>query len=423
MTIEHACFSQLRLSLMGPGPNSGSPNFHSPSSSVEIWLLTEPMSDGGVGSGNGGVGCVGGTRTFDFNDTASTPAANCCHKTNGDVFTGVYKPSGQLAQFVGASMEEEWTLIIEDLYPDNLNGQLLNWSIDFVSSPCVPVYSWTNVTAELQSGVLPPLRYQAKSIAFEDSFFMWGGRDENDLPLDDLYRYDKSLQTWTQLTPVNFNIALDTASSVGASFMLTSWGLMRYGGYYRNPKLTGTMHNYVSDVYMADLVTMRWQKVEVETWPLAAKHVPDTTIGAGIPAIRYLSGGVFIPSSAVHWEKSFSYRSLYDQHLPSIRSNYIGAMSDSIAMFGGFNGATGSTFDGSTGGLLNDMWMLRLANWSTPGNRADQQSYLKRNCAWRKTDGGISAGTTSCMGSSLALCDLRDMLLYAWCSENNQTMA
>ena len=38
-----------------------------------------------------------------------------------------------------------------------------------------------------------------------------------------------------------------------------------------------------------------------------------------------------------------------------------------ITIAGGVNGATGSIIDGSSGGMLNDMFMLRLTNYSTEG--------------------------------------------------------
>lgn len=94
---------------------------------------------------------------------------------------------------------------------------------------------------------------------------MYGGRDKHDAILHDLHRYDVTTRTWTALTPVNFNIAQDPSSSVGANFLLSSWGLIRYSGYYRQPSMSSSYGNYDSSVELQDPVTLRWRELLVET--------------------------------------------------------------------------------------------------------------------------------------------------------------
>jgi hypothetical protein len=89
----------------------------------------------------------------------------------------------------------------------------------------------------------------------------------------------------------------------------------------------------------------------------------------------YLSAATFITSSNLHFRKEYSYRNLYDRYPKSTHANYANALADTMLVFGGHDGATGSIFDGSTGGLLGDMWMLRFANFSTAGSRHDQTRY------------------------------------------------
>ena len=86
-----------------------------------------------------------------------------------------------------------------------------------------------------------------------------------------------------------------------------------------------------------------------------------------------------------------------------------------------------SVVDGSSGGFLNDAWMLRLSNFSTDGVRYAQQRYLDQHCRWRTGQSAVHSltleGTESCVrGGSNAPCELRNLLLLPWCDQNNQTV-
>jgi len=103
---------------------------------------------------------------------------------------------------------------------------------------------------------------------------------------------------------------------------------------------------------------------------------PLVGTGKKKPAPRYLSAAVFVPSNALHFKKEYSYRNLYDSYPKSTHANYANQLADSLMIFGGHDGATGSIYDGSSGGLLGDMWMLRFANLSTSGSRHAQTKYV-----------------------------------------------
>jgi len=86
-----------------------------------------------------------------------------------------------------------------------------------------------------------------------------------------------------------------------------------------------------------------------------------------------------------------------------------------------------SVVDGSSGGFLNDAWMLRLANYSTDGMRYAQQRHLDQHCRWRTGQSAVHSltleGTESCVrGGHNAPCELRNLLLLPWCDQNNQTV-
>jgi hypothetical protein len=285
---------------------------------------------------------------------------------------------------------------------------------------CVKGFSWTDLSSTISADPSrsPVARYGAKALAYKDSLFVFNGRDSIDQALHDLYRFDTISQTWTPLTPVNFDAALESASSVGSSFTLTAWGLIRFGGYFRQPTLPVKYDNYINDNFILDPTTLRWKKIDVDPWPQA-----DGT-GMREPRPRYLSSIAFIPTNALHFKKKFSHRNLYDQYPVSTRANYANALADSIMVFGGHDGATGGIFDGSTGGLLGDMWMLRLSNFSTAGTRFNQMEKMGQNCDWRTTSGAVSLGLTSCLDAVVDTnCDFRDMLMLAWCDNTNQTLS
>jgi len=417
--LSHPCINQVKVSILGPGPISGSPNYFPLSDEHEVLLFSKLLTNG--------TGCAGGVHYFEFDDASTLLPEACCT----DAFNDTYQPQGQLAEFVGTSMSADWTLVLQDVKEDNIQGSLLAWEIEFTASPCVERYEWTNLTHTTGTGAgaeSPVPRYAAHAVAHQDSLFIYGGRDADDNVLSDLYRYDTVTETWTALTPVNFDIALSPGSSVGANFALTSWGLIRYGGYYRQPTIPEEYGNYDNSVAVQDPVTLRWRKIELADGSAAGGAVPltrDSTFGRrGKPSERYLGATVFIPSHSLHWDTKYTHRNLYDDIIPSSRTNYQGSIADSLLMIGGFDGSTGSVFDGSSGGYLIDPWMLRLANWSTPGTRDVQQQYLERHCAWRdriSAVDGVSA-TQSCLGASGSSCEWRDLIMLPWCAMNNQSV-
>jgi len=411
--LYHPCINQLRISLMGPGPITGDANFHPHSSSYEVLLLNQPKTHG--------TGCAGGTHYFEFDDSSPTSTDTCCV----DLYNGTYKPEGKISQFIGVSPVADWTLVVEDVKNDSLAGLLHSWSMNFELSTCTRTYSWQNITE--QSTVAagsnwPSPRYQALSISYNNYIFIYGGRDNLDRPLKDLYRYDTKEFTWTQLQPVDFAFALSAASSVGYNILLTSWGVFRYGGYLRQPFMSSASvsgDQYMGDLYLMDPITLRWVLVDAEPWMGSTKLSSPP-----VPTSRYHSSVVFIPSNALTWTTQFSYRTLFDQKIDSTYANYQGATADSILLFGGHDGASGIIPDGSSGGMLGDMWMFRMANWSTEGNRAKQRVYQQSRCAWRVHNSSRSSSSWArSHGCTMThQCSLRDLLLLSWCAAFNQTL-
>ena len=75
--------------------------------------------------------------------------------------------------------------------------------------------------------------------------------------------------------------------------------------------------------------------------------------------------------------------------------------------------------------MLNELWMLRLANFSTAGSVYAQDHYREKHCAWRNNTRSSSAeqGVFACLDAteSMSPCELRDILLMAWCHPDFMT--
>eukprot|EP01039_Chlorochromonas_danica_P003218 gene3219-3524_t len=402
--LNHPCISQLRISLLGPGPMTSSPNFFSIDTGMEVLLLTNISSNSTF--------CIGGNHTFLFNDGYSDDPSECCH----DHFNGMFKPAGKLGEFIDNTMLSKWTLVVEDMKADKLGGYLISWELHFLAAPCFPTYTWTNLSS-LAIGDKPSPRYASQVVAYQSSMFVYGGRDKYDAPLDDLYRFDLYDLKWVQLQPVGFQLPLTPYTFVDSSSVLTTWGLIEFGGLTRFPSLTLGNSVYSNSVLKMDPVTSRWQAVEIES-------EIDNLNGRNGPSSRYLTSMVFLPAQAVEWQTSLSERLLYNQSKRSYHVNYQGALADSILIFGGFDGAPGAAQDGSNGGYLNDLWMLRLNAFSTEESRINQRAYISKHCAWRMATGAISGGTHTCLSNvTKTACRQRDLLLLPWCAFQSFTMS
>ncbi len=480
----------MRISLVGPGPSTGSPNFFPVHNSFEVRLLRNILTNS--------TNCVGGIHSFVFNeaytDDASVKGRDVPFSNAAQ--NNLLKPAGKLSEFRGSTHASTWSLILEDMLQDTLLGEIIDWEITFVTTPCFPAYFWTPIS--LATTTKPPARYDAKMITHENSLFVFGGRDAKDNVLQDLYRFDYPDRKWISLEAVGFyNSALDPSSSVGSNMVMTPWGLIRFGGYYRqrymsniyntrssiastekdvylyqnannpNHKYFNSFTNqdssgvssstlfthdeqrgniYENSMLVMDPVTMRWQGInitivdhphlsEIFNYYEYSDNVQNTDYSMykshffpylmhKEPIGRYLSSVAFIPAAAMKWHQSFGNRILYDSNKASYQANYQNTVGDSLIVFGGFDAAVGSISDGSSGGFLSDLWILRLNQMSALSYRDSKVKYIESNCKWRMNPSAQNNfGTTSCLlGNSGTNCQFRDLLMLVWCSQHNQTI-
>jgi hypothetical protein len=141
------------------------------------------------------------------------------------------------------------------------------------------------------------------------------------------------------------------------------------------------------------------------------------------PAARYLSAAVFIPSISFGSRNLYSSNYIFDKSLNSQQANYIGSIVDSVLFYGGDPGLGSFTFDGSSGSLLGDAWMLRLANSSTASGRIASGASVRQTCDWRlRSPSGNAGGANTCFLAANSTCDFRKLVTLAWCLGEYQTI-
>lgn len=406
-----------------------------------------------------GLSCIGGTHTFVFNDAFTNeyvdlknPSGAGADSKPTDIF--YLRPAGQLAHFIGHSPLTNWTLIIEDMTNDNLAGEVYDFSMTYKTRKCFPQFSWINLSSSVTAeGTKPPARYGALSMLYDKSVFIFGGRDEFDQPLTDLFRFDVDLKQWVQLTPAGDFYSSGvymtrTGSNTGSNYMLTSWGMFRFAGYFRNPVQSlqnngvKQQSNYDNRVFLLDPVTMRWEEIDITIFNNTPGNIQLSGL-MNIPVPRYLAGATFLPAAAFNWHSNHYLtalqnaigasaesvsRALFDSEILSLQGNFQSSVADSLLVFGGFDGVSGVLDDGSTGGLLNDVYLLRLNSLSSNTVRSRKEEYRSSNCRWRTTTTALVRDNTySCLvdtksASASHPCKFRDLLMMPWCVGDNQSM-
>jgi hypothetical protein len=508
------------MTLKTSGPVMGSPNyFPNNNNEFEILLLNGLKSNM--------TDCISGVYEFIFNDnnrnnidsrlampasrataapntpnnarTGEFPATSikyensnrCCF--DGAQFVHYYQANGKLSELIDNSLVNDYTLVVEDMKADSLRGQVIDYEIILESISCHPIFEWKrlNYSTNLQNrNNLPVPRYDANIVSYNYSVFIFGGKDVENTYLQDLFRYDLLLNQWTNLKPVGFyDNPLDTANALGASFLVTSYGIIRFGGYYRQPYLSKVGRNFAkndrdnsdrlrhdqidstdnnnfdNNVFVMDPITMKWQMMNISILSRRTIntnltnsnnyfHYTKNPFDLHLPKGRYYSAMTFIPSHALPWKQEllqtnnsqfsvnnfyndvvvpsdsgYNYdnneRILYDNYQVAYQGNYQSFSADSILLYGGFDIAIGGMIDGTGGGFLQDTWLLRLNSYSTRYSRRFYNSYREKHCAWRTNPSARNSfGTHSCLSRTAGTnCRFRDMVMFVWCSQFNQTMS
>uniref|UniRef100_H3HCH3 Fibronectin type-III domain-containing protein n=1 Tax=Phytophthora ramorum TaxID=164328 RepID=H3HCH3_PHYRM len=242
----------------------------------------------------------------------------------GEVFALGKKSASPSANGAGTSLESlsvfhqlpvagNWTLEVADTAADGLVGTLDAWDIAFDLAPCVPAFTWTDLSA-LSTGAAPTPRFQHSVVVFENSMFVYGGtRGSTGLDLNDVYRldYTSSLGVglaptakWTQLASLADS---DTPSIperrvyAGRATLLTPYELMAIGRGLKPPRRGSLGSNKaVSDARFESRLDVRLKKLEdmIDGWQKLTVSSADSVdpLDEQLPVPRYWGASTFVLS-------------------------------------------------------------------------------------------------------------------------------
>ncbi|KAL4093266.1 hypothetical protein PRIC1_010700 [Phytophthora ramorum] len=418
--ITHACPHKLRLQLFGPGPSTfpgrqQSVHFPVDSQARETtWSASQ-----GLGSFQGdhrATGTAPNTRAFPVLLQSPEEAADkisCSSGTKKLSFVSAANGAGtsleSLSVFHQLPVAGNWTLEVADTAADGLVGTLDAWDIAFDLAPCVPAFTWTDLSA-LSTGAAPTPRFQHSVVVFENSMFVYGGtRGSTGLDLNDVYRldYTSSLGVglaptakWTQLASL---VDSDTPSIperrvyAGRATLLTPYELMAIGRGLKPPRRGSLGSNKaVSDARFESRLDVRLKKLEdmIDGWQKLTVSSADSVdpLDEQLPVPRYWGASTFVLSPP-------------------------GKSPPRAFLFGGQDDTT----------LLDDLWSLDLTQLDEdfPSERVKVQRL--RACAWRQENSVYRAQWASSCGASTTAaavnkCTLEMLLFYAWCEEFYQSI-
>lgn len=175
---------------------------------------------------------------------------DCCP----DTFTGNFRPFETLSSVTDLRVAGNWTLQVQDHAVNELEGELVEWSMEFELKECVDEFRWTEI--ELLSdyyadddGFVPDVkqRFDHTAVVVGDSMYVWGGliccvfEEDSGLfhnqPGQDLWRYDVSTRKWVELQPLiytppgyTYNPDYLPPGRVGRAMLITPWRGIAMGG-------------------------------------------------------------------------------------------------------------------------------------------------------------------------------------------------
>ncbi|OWZ22502.1 hypothetical protein PHMEG_0002787 [Phytophthora megakarya] len=411
--ITHACPHKLQLQLFGPGPatfpgRQQSVHFPADSQAREtIWSDSQ-----GVGSFQGAqraTGTAPNTRAFPvllhspeeatgkFPCTAGTLKLSFLSSASGAV-SGT--PLEALSVFHQLPVAGNWTLELADTAADGLVGTLDSWDVAFDVVPCVPAFTWTNLSA-ISTGTAPTPRFQHSVVMFEGSMFVFGGiAGTTGVELNDLYRLDYTpslavgvapIAQWTQLAYLTDSDSPSIAEKrvhAGRVTLLTPYELMAVGRGLMPPRVGSNEVLSASRFELRLDVRLKHLEDMIDGWntvPTASDSIDEL-----LPGPRYWGASTFVfspPGNGV----------------------------PRVFLFGGQDDTA----------LLNDLWSLELAHLDEQFSRNRLRANRIRACAWRQENSMYKTlWTSSCRASSTAAavnkCTLEMLLFYAWCEEYYQ---
>jgi len=308
--------------------------------------------------------------------------------------SGTFRPADSLMQtFGGLPVDGDWTLSIgmsQPTYPEVYEGALIDWKVIVDVKSCSARPKWQKLAS-------PPSTFEPRrlhtAIAVDNSIFISGGFAQG--RLTDLWRFDYDTNTWTELRSQGVAWPM-----YGQAVYIGEFGLLSYGGLAPyGPRTPG------EDLWLWDIFEDEWTSLPIaqnETWV----H-DDQRLSNDIPQGRSLSSiGM----------------------LNTAQSSSVGP---SVLVFGGDNGLLHNSHHDSYGYMsnsyLNDVWLLSPDGMyiSSPmKNGSHREDY----CTWMMKEDSTAeqVWNHSCgwkaEGSPHGVCDLKDVLIAAWCRKQYQSL-
>lgn len=406
LNITHGCFHTLLIQLLGPGPASYPQRQQGTTSPINSQQSESRWSDatGYTAGSHRTTSTIPSARSFPVTLQSPVSASDntrCVAGTQKLSFSSVQTPSqpGAESSFEALSVFHQlpasggWTISISDTVVDGNQGTLDAWDVSLSLAPCVPTFTWTNLSAVASQviGIPPSARFQHTAVVRNSSMFIFGGRNgSNSRELSDLYRLDYSPNggpcQWIQLLPLqSAGLFLDEKRFyLGRSLLLTQFELLAVGLGLRSPRTIGHPHHFGSGLYVGQKSltdpSKGWQRVDVAV---------DPNDPAGYPMPRYWAASTFFQS----------------------------ANRPQMYVFGGQDDTA----------LLDDFWQLDLnlmAEQTTPDSVALQR---RETCDWRMASPGFqkhwmdSCGAVS-LSAAVVECSIEMLLMYAWCNQTDQSI-
>ncbi|KAG3159537.1 hypothetical protein PI124_g13421 [Phytophthora idaei] len=421
--ITHACPQKLRLQLFGPGPATFPGRQQSLHFPADSQTRETTWSDSqGLKSFQGDqrtTGTAPTTRAFPVLLRSPEEAADkveCTPGTEKLSFVSTSSSAGvsgtpleALSVFHQLPVAGNWTLELADTAADGLVGTLDSWDVAFDVAPCVPAFTWTNLSP-IATGTAPTARFQHSVVVFESSMFVFGGSaGGSGVELSDLYRLDYTPSVafgvaptarWTQLASLTDSESPSIAERrvhAGRVTLLTPYELMGVGRGLKPPRRASLGSNKaLSACRFESQLDVRLKRLEdlIDGWSIVATTSQDDMVPTDEqrPVPRYCGASAFAfppPDSSV----------------------------PRVFLFGGQDDTT----------LLDDLWSLELGQLAEDFPRDRLQTQRIRACAWRQENSAYRTQWTSSCGASSTTaatnkCTLEMLLFYAWCEEYYQSI-
>ncbi|EEY59308.1 fibronectin type III domain-containing protein [Phytophthora infestans T30-4] len=277
-----------------------------------------------------------------------------------------------------------WTLELTDTAADGFVGTLDSWDVTFDVAPCVPAFTWTNLSS-IATGTAPTARFQHSVVVVGSSMFIFGGTaGGTGSELSDLYRLDYTRSValgvaptarWTQLASLTDRESPSIAERrvhAGRATLLTPFELMAVGRGLKSPRRASLgSRTAMAASRLESQLDVRLKRLEdlIDGWRAVAtaSGEDESALDEQRPVPRYWAASAFVSS------------------LP-------GSKVPRVFLFGGQDDTT----------LLDDFWSLELAQLDEdfPQDRRKSQrirawaSIESFNLERIPTFGGEQAGTS-----------------------------